>query len=1007
MALCPGRAWSVLFPLVLALPALAQWRQVPATSLPPVRTGFSVLPLASGGVLLFGGDANNPAATEWRWTGTEWVSQATPVPRRAAHASAVHPPSGDLLVFGGVGAGSVPLTDTWRFAGGTWSQLQPLHSPPSLTVATMAFDAHSDAFVLAGKNGTAYETWSFAGGDWSLLTTAALPAATSVQLVADSVRGEAIAFVIEAHGLHVHRLQSGSWNMVGAVAGVFASATATFDDARGRAVWFSHPVGQPGQTYEWDGLRLLPRPSPVAPPVLNATEMAIAYDSARAECVLVASTSQLSVWSWSPRPAPLASAYGLPCSNPQLELRLVAGDIPQPGARHRLQVAGSGGNELVFSLVGLSHTDDGAPLPRPFPVGAVACQQRVQILAPVFLGVGLPATLQFTVPNSATFLGFRYDAQFVLADVTGIVDATNGLEVQVGLPMADSTLSETFASATLRDAMASGDAWGGGAATPVAIGGDGRHGSFDPSFGTLVAPGQYLWNTDSITIPGTATQSGQNEVVTDGRFFFTDFVLPAGVTVEFAGALPPQIFVRGMADVAGTLRCNGAAMTTFNGRGTLQAGAFVNGQPGGLPGAGGGRGGNGGDECRGTGPIIVNGVTVTNGQPGQDVRVAAGHAYAANAVGTGGRGSSMNPATGIAAPNVPAISSVYRSYFAPGGGGGGFSGPGGSAAVTPFNNLQVGPIAAPGTAFSLMPFPPISAPPGYSSLEHFLVGGSGGGGGATHAFGTFTVTGDVYIAGAAGSGGGGALALRAGGDVHVAGTASLQAKGGAGVLIHGRDASTATNVFWGVTSPGGGGSGGSVLLQAAGDVMVHGDLDTTGGDGSRTGQVFIVQINVQSQAGAGSPGFFRVEAGGSATVMGTTVPAFVAGTNSGPLLDRDARTGSRSVWLRPPTLELPRYVRYELVADIGGNPVLFSDDPAISSLAANDPNGAVQLRLQGAQVDPLSGQVLVATRGPWRTTVMPGADSLNQDRAEALRFDLVLDKNLGATAVRELRIVWR
>ena len=119
------------------------------------------------------------------------------------------------------------------------------------------------------------------------------------------------------------------------------------------------------------------------------------------------------------------------------------------------------------------------------------------------------------------------------------------------------------------------------------------------------------------------------------------------------------------------------------------------------------------------------------------------------------------------------------------------------------------------------------------------------------------------------------------------------------------------------------------------------------------------------------------------------------------------RTGSRSIWLQPPTLELPRYVRYELVVDIGGSPVLFSDDPSISSLAANDPNGAVQLRLQGAQVDPFSGQVLMATTGPWRTTAAPGADSLNQDRAEALRFDLVLDKNLGATAVRELRIVWR
>ena len=88
-------------------------------------------------------------------------------------------------------------------------------------------------------------------------------------------------------------------------------------------------------------------------------------------------------------------------------------------------------------------------------------------------------------------------------------------------------------------------------------------------------------------------------------------------------------------------------------------------------------------------------------------------------------------------------------------------------------------------------------------------------------------------------------------------------------------------------------------------------------------------------------------------------------------------------------------------------PVLFSDDPSVSPLAANDPAGAVQLRFQGARLDPVTGAVVPGTIGPWRSRLAPGGGSLNGDRATALRFDLVVNKAVGNVAVRELRIVWR
>ena len=55
----------------------------------------------------------------------------------------------------------------------------------------------------------------------------------------------------------------------------------------------------------------------------------------------------------------------------------------------------------------------------------------------------------------------------------------------------------------------------------------------------------------------------------------------------------------------------------------------------------------------------------------------------------------------------------------------------------------------------------------------------------------------------------------------------------------------------------------------------------------------------------------------------------------------------------------------------------------------------------------ISGAIVAGPVGPWRTQVAPGAGSLNADRAQALRFDLVVDKTQGQITVRELRVVWR
>lgn len=1006
----------------------AQWTPTAALGNPGARPGqnpgYTLTPLADGTLLLFGGDLANASATEWRWDGIAWTPYTTPVPRRSHHAIAALP-NGDVLLFGGVDAQNQPLADTWLLSQGTWTQLSTSNSPPPFAVQQASVDPRDGAVILVGGNGTTRETWRFANGDWAPVATTT-PGGTGFALGTDAVRGTPIltTHTIGSVGGQLYTFDDGQWVLRQSFGQQpILTQTAGFDPERGRYVLaLVQPSGT--QSYEWDGLHLT-----AAPFSLNVfANGPAAWHATRRELVVAAPTpAGVQIVRWTAGPRPFATPYGPPCQDPAFVLVLAAGSSPAPGTSHLLTAPALQPNAFAFALLGFSHVvDGGAPLPRPLPFGGLGCLQRAQALAGVLLPNGPTLDLAVPVPNSLAMLGLRYDAQFLLADTSGLLDATNGLEIQVGAEPGDQQLLEAFASNANRDPEASGDLWSNGGTSAVAIGGDGRHGSFDATLGVPTGPNVYVWDTTSVTIPGSRTLDGQAALITDGQFAFTDFVVPAGVTVEFRGPVAPVIRVRGRVAIEGSVTCNGEDLpywiptsgpalgqrvSSFNARSIPNTPApYTDGQPGTSGGPGGGRGGDGGAECRGTGPIVVGGVTLTDGQPGQDVRVATGHAYLASTGGTGGRGSAMMPPSGAAAPNTPLLGSVYRAHFAPGGGGGGFALPGGSSSVTPLGATVIGSPASGGGGFSLMPYPPTTLPrPDYSSLDHFVVGGSGGGGGATHAFGTIYVVGDVYVAGSGGSGGGGALALRAGGPLTVGNAATLQAKGGNGVLINGDNATTGTSdTLWGISSPGGGGSGGSLLLQSAADLTVAGALDTSGGPGSRTGSVSFAVLNLQSQAGAGSAGFVRLEAAGTTTVTGSTVPALVAGTHTGPLTDRDAHSGSRSTWLLVASDVVPTYRRYELLVDVNGVPTLYSDDSTVSTLRADDPNGAVVFRVQGARLDALTNQIDPTTIGPWRSSLLPGDPaSVNRDLATHLRFDLVANKAVGTVVVREVRIVWR
>lgn len=79
---------------------------------------------------------------------------------------------GFALFFGGRFDLTTLMNDTWKFAGGNWTQLHPHRAPSPRRGAMMIFDPAERGFVLFGgaTNDVYYnDTWLFHAGQWSRL----------------------------------------------------------------------------------------------------------------------------------------------------------------------------------------------------------------------------------------------------------------------------------------------------------------------------------------------------------------------------------------------------------------------------------------------------------------------------------------------------------------------------------------------------------------------------------------------------------------------------------------------------------------------------------------------------------------------------------------------------------------------------------------------------------------------------------------------------------------------
>lgn len=417
--------------------------------------------------------------------------------------------------------------------------------------------------------------------------------------------------------------------------------------------------------------------------------------------------------------------------------------------------------------------------------------------------------------------------------------------------------------------------------------------------------------------PGTGATLGLNtdngSLDGDGIFEFTSFRLRTGDVLEVTGNKPLLILCQDDFDVeaGATILLNGLpgrfGLDTDGSSVYTNVGAIPTGGQGGLPGPGGGAGGNGCDALTG-----ANG----HGASGGLATTLFGTLTAEIPGVTAGGG-----ATGNTDPGGTAAGSG-------GGGGGGFAaaggdglyssgaaaGPGGSAFGDSIFTRGATPFVEDVTRFQ---------PDRCFSPSSQVTGGCGGGGGscdddgAANAEAGDSALGNSDDAGGGGGGGGGAIYVIAGGNLTCAG--SVQANGGAGGSTYNLanqavqdpdgDAGTDNSFVAGLKpaavpsgdgGPGGGGAGGAIFFVAKGSLSVSGTLSAVGGAGGSSGHASRV-------GGAGAPGrisLMTFVGGGTVSNTGTTTPAAGAFDNAyAPTVDLASSGQSAWVDLFTPTVD--------------------------------------------------------------------------------------------------------
>src|SRR5262249_44097615 len=136
----------------------------------------------------------------WRVTAV----QSAPLPR-SLYALLPDVDDRGVILFGGVDTRYQGVSATWQFENGSWTDMQPLQSPPPRTYCAMACDRARGRIVLFGGNSdfanlhpnTAQldDLWEWDGRNWQQIAPTQRPAARERHVMTfDTARNEVLLF---------------------------------------------------------------------------------------------------------------------------------------------------------------------------------------------------------------------------------------------------------------------------------------------------------------------------------------------------------------------------------------------------------------------------------------------------------------------------------------------------------------------------------------------------------------------------------------------------------------------------------------------------------------------------------------------------------------------------------------------------------------------------------------------------------------------------------------------
>lgn len=164
------------------------WTNVTSSVRPPGL--FRVMLTYDGAdqaVLLFGGEnqGTTPFNETWEFQNNTWTNATTSVspPARARGMLTYDPVDNYTVLFGGFATyGTTDFNDTWKFINGTWTNITPTVGPAVRDGAVMVYDPNDLAILLfggfqsiGGSQQTLSDTWEFAGGTWTQLSPRLMP----------------------------------------------------------------------------------------------------------------------------------------------------------------------------------------------------------------------------------------------------------------------------------------------------------------------------------------------------------------------------------------------------------------------------------------------------------------------------------------------------------------------------------------------------------------------------------------------------------------------------------------------------------------------------------------------------------------------------------------------------------------------------------------------------------------------------------------------------------------